>query len=257
MDEEFPPPGPLDWLDGLTAMTVRELKSYFYSPLAWVGTTVFMFMQGVLFFGLIAFYSNPGAPPQPGFYHIAQFSMFLMTFLLPALSMHLISAERRQGTLEALLTAPVSETQIVLAKFIGSLLFFLFMIASLAVFVGILAHYDQWESGPIVGSGFGLLLIGGLFLSFGLLASALTESQLVAFLASFLFNLALVYGVNIVMRWTESIDARLYLGVVSIQNHFQDFSRGIVKVAPVTFYLSSIWLCLFLTVRALEARKWR
>jgi ABC-2 type transport system permease protein len=253
-----PSPGAaLRWLDGLAALTTRELKASFSSPVAWVVMTVYLALNGILFFSLIEHYTKATAPPVAGSYHLFQFSMFLITFLCPALSMPLFAAEKQRGTLESLLTAPVTEAQVVLAKFLGVLCFYLTMLASSAAYLVALGVSGNWEPGPLAASLLGLCLIGALFLAFGALCSALTRSQLVAFIGGFGFDLALVYGVGLLERYLEPSWALELTRHIGAQRHFQELCRGVVKSPTLAFYLSAVLLLLFLTTRSLQSRSWR
>lgn len=256
-ESALPTLGWLDWFDRLWALTLRELRSFFSSPVPWIATTVFLALNGVLFVALIQYYTQQSAASVAGSQHLFQFSMFLLTFLCPALTMQLLASEHQNRTLEALLTAPVTDAQVAISKFLGAFIFYLAMLASIAIYLLILGSFGDWELGPIAASFFGLTLIGGLFLSFGVLASSLTKSQLVAFLVGFLFDLSLVYGLSLLHRFIESPTLKDLIGTVTVDQHFQEFARGIVHSGPVVFYLSSIVLFLFLTVRSLESRTWR
>jgi ABC-2 type transport system permease protein len=145
----------------------------------------------------------------------------------------------------------------VLSKFFGAFLFYTTMLATMGVFLVILGFYGNWEAGPLASSFLGLLLIGGLFLSFGLFASSLTQSQLVAYLVTFLFNLVMTWGINLLDRFIEDITIRDLAAHIMIEKHFGDLTRGIVRSPPVFFYLSSITLFIFLAIRSIESRKWR
>lgn len=249
--------GVIDWLDRLWALSLRELRAYFTSVLAWVAMTVFLAVNGLLFYVVIDAYSQPAQIPISGASQLFRFCLVLLTFLCPALTMHLVSAEWDDRTIEGLLTAPVTETQVAISKFVGAYGFFLTMLGSLGSFLLVLASLGQWESGPILSSFLGLMLIGALFLSFGLFASSLTRSQLVAFLLTFLFNIVLTWGVAMTERVVApGTLARQIIESVMIERHFQDFNRGLVSSPAVAFYLSGTALLLFLTTRSLESRKW-
>jgi ABC-2 type transport system permease protein len=247
----------LDWLDRLYALTLKELKSFFYSPIAWIATTVYLFINGCLFFALVEFYSQQADLPVAGSSHLFRYSLIMLTFICPALTMHLMASEWDKNTLEGLLTAPVTETQVVLSKFLGVFLFYMGMLATMGIYLLVLGTYGNWEAGPIASSFLGLGLIGGLFLSFGLLASSMTSSQLVAYLVTFLFNLSMTWGVNLLDRFIEDVTIRDMAAHIMIEKHFGELTRGIVRTAPMSFYLTSIVLFLFLAIRSIESRKWR
>lgn len=256
MSERVPNLTVVDWLDRLWALTLREIKSYFYSPVAWIAMTVFLFVQGFLFFGLIEHYSQQSELAVAGSSHLFRFSLVLLTFLCPALTMHLLASEWSNRSIEGLLTAPVTEVQVVLSKYIAAMAFYSSMLATMGVYLIILGSYGRWEFGPIASSFLGLLMIGGVFLGFGVLASSLTQSQLVAYLVSFLFDITMTWGMNLIERFASNVELKELVLYISIERHFGDFTRGVVRTPPLVFYISSVALFLFLSVRSLESRKW-
>lgn len=247
----------LDWLDRLYALSLKELRSFFYSPIAWIATTVYLFINGCLFFALVEYYSKQSGLPVAGSSHLFRYSLIMLTFICPALTMHLLALEWDRKTLEGLLTAPITEAQVVLSKFLGAFLFYAAMLATMGIYIVVLGMYGNWEFGPLASSFLGLLLIGGLFLSFGIFASSMTKSQLVAYLVTFMFNLGMTWGVNLLDRFVQNLTLKDIFAHVLIEKHFAELSRGIVKTAPLTFYVTSIILFLFLAIRSIESRKWR
>jgi ABC-2 type transport system permease protein len=152
----------------------RELASYFYSPIAYVAMTLFLLAAGFLFFDDF----QPGKPV--AMRTIFDWMVWLLVFIVPVLCMGLLAQEWSSGTIETLMTAPVGESEVVLGKFAGSLLFFIVLLAPTVIYVLMLRIYGRPDYGPIFSGYIGVLLVGALFISIALFCSSLTRSQIVA-----------------------------------------------------------------------------
>ena len=230
----------------------RELSSLFYSPVAYLVLMVFAFIAA----GLFVSYFQPGVPAQMQ----AQFGalLWLLVFLLPALSMGLVSDELARGTIEPLMTAPVSDTQVVLGKWLGAMGFFLALLVPVLVEVLVLELTADPDYGPILTGLLGLILTGGLFLAIGVMLSAVTSSQLVAFLLTVLATGLLTIGTWMITRADWPPDWLVQtLWYVNINEQFANFARGVVDLRNLVYFLSTTALCLFLAVKLLESRRWR
>jgi len=170
--------------------------------------------------------------------------------------MRLLSEERRSGTIEFLMTAPVTETQVVLGKYLAALVFYVFLWIPTLFYAALLAHYGALDWGPVASAYLGVLGIGALFLAAGLFASALARSQIVAAVVGF----ALVFSFFF-LGFLEFLSTgpamREMVGYLNVLQHMDDFNKGIVDTRRLIYYLTATVFLLFLSVRALEERKWR
>lgn len=238
----------------------RELNAYFASVLGYVALMFFLLVMGVTF-AVVVRYLNTG-PTQLTAMKIL-FSMFWLPSLVvvPMITMRLLAEEKRAGTLEMLMTAPVTDLEVVLAKYLGAVLLYTMMWALTGFYVLILRHFTSSEAmldlGPIFSGYLGVIVIGQFFIAIGLLASSMTKSQVAAALMSF----AVVFFLLIVLNWLTFLFPSGPLGkvfhAISAFDQMEDFQRGIVDIRPVVLYLTGTVLVLFITTRVVESRKWR
>jgi len=178
----------------------------------------------------------------------------IFLFVAPVLTMRLIAEEKRSGTDELLFTAPVSITAIVLGKFLAVLIVYCVILVLTFTYPGMLMRYANPDIGPI-GSGYlGLLLVGAVFLSVGLFASSLTNSQVVAGIVTFgilLFTFVISWAAN-----TFSGLAGQILSVFSLFDRLSDLQKGVINLSDIFYYVSFVFVFLFLTVRVLDSRRW-
>lgn len=241
------------------ATFVRELRAYFLSPLAYVVLTCLLLINGFTFGTIVSFLTNPRAPigPPMGYFFGGTILFWLaMVFIGPVLAMRLIAEERRSGTIEVLMTAPVTEGQVVAGKYLGALGFYVALWLPTLAYVAVLARYSPIDWGPIAAGYLGVLGIGALFLALGIFASALTKNQLIAAILAF----AMTFGL-ILLGLLESLvnDGKLRsaFSYLNVLQQMEDFSKGIVDTRALVYYATASLFFLFLTSRALEARKWR
>lgn len=243
----------------ILAICWRELRAFFFSPLAYVLATLFLIINGIVFWIIVSYLTDPRAPigaPMELFFGQTVYFWLVLLFLTPVLTMRSLAEERNSGTLETLLTAPVTEGQIVLGKFFGVLAAYLFLWLPTLVYAFIVASHSELDWGPVAAGYLGVLGIGSLFLSVGVFASALSRSQMVAALIGFAV-LVLLFSAGLVGNLLNTgalQDAFTYL---DLWQHMGDFAKGIVDTRPLVYYLSATTLFLFLAGRALETRKWR
>ncbi len=179
----------------------------------------------------------------------------LLLFVLPAMTMRTYSEERRSGTIELLLTSPLTDLQIVLGKFVGALTLYAVMLSVTVVHTAVLFIYGSPELKPILTSYLGLLLLGGSFISVGLFISTLTTNQIVSYIITFSVFLLLW-----VINWFGSFSSGWVtelLSYLAIVEHFDDFSKGVIDTTHVIYYLSLISLGLFLTAKSVDTERWR
>ena len=245
-------------MKGVLATMERELRSYFLSPLGWVVATGFLFFNGLAFQTILDYLNNPQAPasmtPLDFFFGGTLFFWLAMLFVGPVLTMRLLSEERRSGTLEMLLTAPITEGQVVIGKYLGAFLFYVFLWLPSLVYVALLAGKLPLDWGPIGASYLGTLGIGAMFLAIGVFTSAVTRNQVVAAVFSFAltFLAFLPAFLEFLVNDPKMRDA---LGYLNLYQHMDDFSKGIVDSRRLVYYLSVTAFFLFLASRAVEAGK--
>ncbi len=237
----------------------REMGSYFASVIGYVIMMFFLLVMGVSF-AVVVGYLNRGPTQLTPMQFL--FSMFWLPSLIvvPVITMRLLAEEKRYGTLEMLMTAPVTDFEVVFAKFLGASFLYALMWASTAFYVLIIQHYAQsavLDLGPICSGYLGVLVIGQFWIAIGLLASSMTKNQVAAALMSF----AVIFLLLIVVNWVGYLFQGGELGgllrAISPFEHMREFERGIVDTRPVVLYFSGSVVALFLTTRIVESRKWR
>jgi ABC-2 type transport system permease protein len=179
----------------------------------------------------------------------------VLLFVLPMITMRTYAEEKRSGTIELLLTAPLTDFQIIMGKFLGAMALYAAMLAVTLVHVGVLYAFGSPEWVPILTGYLGLLLMGGCFIAVGLLISSFTKNQIVAGMITFAVFLMLW-----VINWVGSFTGPTTQAVVdylSITAHFDDFTRGIIDTKHLVYYLSFIAFGLFLTARSVDSERWR
>jgi ABC-2 type transport system permease protein len=179
----------------------------------------------------------------------------IILFVMPMITMRTYSEEKRSGTIELLLTSPVTDLEIIIGKFIGALTLYAAMLLVTMLYMAILFKIGNPEWRPLAAGYLGLLLMGGCFLSMGLFISSLTKNQIVAAFLTFATFLMLW-----IINWlgeSSSQTTRDVLNYLSITEHFDDFSRGIIDTKHTVYYLSFITFGLFLTAKSVDSERWR
>ena len=245
----------------------KEFRAYFAGPIAYLLMGLFGLIFGFFFYSATAFFvmagmrqqmSGQGGAMSINDYVIAPLlgnASVVGLFLIPLISMRLFSEEMRSGTIELLLTSPIEDTDIILGKWLGAMCMYLCVLAVSAVNVGMLFIWGHPAWQPILTGYLGLILQGGTVLAIGTFISSTTKNQIIAGGATFSTCLLLW-----VLSWVSSYNDAPWAAVVaycSILTHFEPFSRGIIDTKDVVFYLSAIFLGLFLTSRSLESLRWR
>jgi ABC-2 type transport system permease protein len=242
------------------AIVRRELIAYFSSPLAYIVMTAFLLMQGYIFYLIVSFLNNPQTPamtPLRLFFGGTIFFWLFLLFVVPVITMRLIAEERRSGTIEVLLTSPVTEAQVVIGKFAAAMAFYIALWLPTVIYVVVLNRHSEIDLGPVLSGYLGVLLLGFLFLSVGTLASTFTDNQLIASIIAFaamivLFSLGLVDQLLI-----SSSPIKSALAQMNLWTQMDDFAKGIVDTRHVVYQLSAGVLFLFMATKSLEVKKWR
>jgi len=243
-------------VNGVLATYRRELRAFFFSPLAYVMLFFFLVVTGVIFVYIVGQLNNPASPGGPPLKFFFTATWLMLLLLGPLLTMRLVSEELRSGSIEVLMTAPVTEGQVIAGKFLAALTFYAFLWLPTLGYAGMIALYEKVDWGPVVAGYLGVLLIGALFLAIGIFSSAMTRSQLLAAMmtAALLFVLFLL---GVFEELVNNDVLKRALGYVSIFNHIDELANGIVDTRRLVFYLSGTLFFLFLASRALEDKKWR
>lgn len=239
-------------MSNIATLARRELGAYFLSPIAYVVYAAFLFTSGLVF-GLGVFQVNGEASLR---FLFDFWIVLILTLVMPMLTMRLFSDEFRNGTIETLMTVPISETEIVLGKFLGAFAFFLTLIASLLLYPVILSMYGDVDPKLLLCNYIGLILLGALYVSIGLFFSAWTRHQVVAVVMTAGILAFMTFVFQPLAQQTGGT-LRMVLQQLSIRSHFGDFVRGLIDLNHVVFFLTTSGLFLFLTVKRLEMRRWQ
>jgi len=254
-------------MSNILAIAQKELKGYFASPIAYIVIGLFALMFGFFFYSLLAFFDRQSMQAagfggqqavnvnegliRPVFLN----ATVIFLFVLPMVTMRTYSEEKRSGTIELLLTAPLTDFQIIAGKFLGAMGLYVAMLAITLPHIGLLFAFGQPEWIPIAVTYLGLLLMGGCFVSVGLLISSLTKNQIVAVMATFTVFLML-WVINWIASFTGPRTQEI-LNYLSITDHLDDFTRGVIDTKHLVYYLTFIAFGLYLTMRSVDTERWR
>ncbi|OPX35910.1 hypothetical protein B1H10_00160 [candidate division KSB1 bacterium 4484_188] len=254
------------------AVYQKELKHFFYSPIAYIVIAAFVIIAGIFFYLYLSSFVEAAfmdmirsqqyrTPPQkfnvnlqlirPFFWNLALISLFV----LPLVTMRLFSEEKKSGTVELLYTRPLSSVHIVLGKFFAGVTFYLVMLIPTMIFMLLLFIYGNPEFWPVVSGYLGLLLLGSAFIAGGLFISTLTENQIIAAIGG--FGLSLVLWI---IGWAANFSGPGMAGILnylSIINHFEDFAQGVIDTKHVFYYLLFSAFGVYLSLKSIESIKWK
>jgi ABC-2 type transport system permease protein len=254
-------------MSNILAIAHKELKSYFSTPIGYIVIGFFALLWGWFFYVMLMYFnqqslqlgglegqSNADMNQQlirPLFLNAS----VILLFVLPLVTMRTYSEEKRSGTIELLLTSPVTDVQIIIGKFLGAMTLYAAMLAITMIHMGVLLQLGNPEL-KIVGTGYlGLLLMGGCFISIGLLISSMTKNQIVSGMVTFAVFLMLW-----VINWPASFAGptmQSVLNYLSITDHFDDFTKGILDTKHLVYYFSVMSFGLYLTARSVDTERWR
>jgi gliding motility-associated transport system permease protein len=250
----------------ILAIAGKELRSYFASPIAYVIIGLFALLFGWFFYVYLTVFvrqSQQMAMMGGGTVNVneqmirgvLQNAAVIILFVMPMITMRTYSEEKRSGTIELLLTSPLTDFEIIVGKFLGAMGLFCAMLLVTMIDIAILFRLGNPEWRPIAAGYLGLLLMGGCFISVGLLISSLTKNQIVAGFMTFAVFLMLW-----VINWladSSGPTGQAILSFLSITDHFDDFTKGIIDTKHLTYYLSFITFGLFLTAKSVDSERWR
>jgi ABC-2 type transport system permease protein len=238
----------------------RELNSYFASVLGYLVMMFFLLVMGILF-SIIVFYLNRGPTQEPVMQIVFKTFWLPTLIVVPAITMRLMAEEKRAGTIEMLMTAPLTDFEVVFAKWLGAVTLYALMWALTGLYVLILRHFSggtaALDLGPIASGYIGVLAIGQFLIAIGLLSSSMTRNQVVAALMSFAIVFLCLFVFLWLSRFLQGVPFGGLFRYLSALEQMEDFSRGILDLRPVVLYVSGTALALFLTTRVIESRKWK
>ena len=255
-------------MNNILAIAHKELKSYFSTPIAYVVIGMFALLFGYFFYAMLVIFNQQSAQfggVEGGAVDINQQlirplflnASVILLFVLPLITMRTYSEEKRSGTIELLLTSPVTDLEIILGKFLGAMALYAAMLAVTVIHMLLLFSYanpkPEWTV-PVTGY-VGLLLMGGCFISVGLLISSLTKNQIVSGMVTFAVFL-LLWVINWIASFTGPTTQSV-LNYLSITDHFDDFTRGILDTKHLIYYFSVMSFGLFLTARSVDTERWK
>ena len=243
----------------------KELKSYFASPIAYAVMALFALIFGWLFSGYTHYFAQRGmeAMMQQQPVNVNEsiirpmlgFASTIALFLIPMITMRLFAEEKKSGTIELLMTSPIRDIEIILGKWLGSLLLYICVLLMSALNVALLFAWGKPDLKPVLVAYLGLILQDGCLLAIGTLISTMTKNQIIAGGVTF-FVCLLLWMLSIATAFDTSVTAQV-LNYCSIVTHIENFNKGVLDSKDVIFYLSMIFLALFLTSRSMESLRWR
>jgi ABC-2 type transport system permease protein len=255
----------VDSVRNVLAIAGKELRSYFASPMGYILVGLFALLFGAFFRVYLWNFTQRSQQMMMGggavnvnewmIAGVLHNAAIIILFIMPMITMRTYAEEKRSGTMELLLTSPLTDVQIILGKFLGAMGLFASMLLVTAIDVAILFRLGNPEWKPVLTGYLGLLLLGGCFLSLGLLISSLTKNQIVA--GGMTFGVFLLLW--IVNWFADGVGptTREVLNYLSITAHLEDFVRGILDTKHIVYYLSFITFGLFLTAKSVDSERWR
>ena len=248
------------------AIARKEVRSYFASPIAYVIIGLFALLFSQFFYAyLMLFVRQSSGMSQFGgggnninqdmIRYVFMNAAVIILFVMPMITMRTYAEEKRSGTIELLLTSPLTDLEIILGKFFGAMALYAAMLGVTVLYIAILFIYGNPEWRPVVAGYLGLLLMGGCFISVGMLISSFTKNQIVAAVITFAVFLTLW-----IINWSADQSgptARAILNHLSIIDHFDDFARGVIDTKHLVYYFSFITFGLFLTAKSVDSERWR
>jgi len=249
------------------AVCKRDIRGYFASPIAYVIIGLFLMVAGIFFYLLLSSFmqyayasmmNRQGAPLNINLMMIRPFLLNLsviILFIIPVITMRSFAEEKKAGTMEFLLTVPLTNRQIILGKFLASYFLYVVMILATFLFMLFLFLWGDPELAPVLIGYLGLLLLGAALVAMGNFISSLTENQVVAAVGTFAATMSLW-----IIGAAGDLGGKVLQGILrylSIIDHFEDFSGGVFDTNHLSFYLSMTFVLLFLTYQSVESSRWR
>jgi ABC-2 type transport system permease protein len=254
-------------MSSILAIAKKEIRAYFSSPIAYIVIGLFALLFGYFYVAILDWFVRQGMSGAMGMAPAPlnlnqQFvrplllnATVVLLFVLPMITMRTYAEEKRSGTIELLLTSPLTDMQIILGKFTGAMVLYASMLGVTLLYVAILFVFGNPEWKPIVTAYLGLILLGGCFISVGMLISSFTGNQIVAGMLTFGVFLLLW-----VIDWIGTFlgpTGETIVTYLSITRHFEDFAKGVIDTTHLIYYVSFITVGLFLTAKSVDSERWR
>ena len=251
----------------MLAVAGKELRAYFHSPIAYLVMALFAVLCGFFFYNYTAAFvvqtfrmmamGQMGPNVNINEYIIRPLFEGVLTvvllLLLPLVTMRLFAEEKRSGTIELLLTSPLTDLQIIWGKFLGALALYAVLVLLSFLYIAVLFLYGNPDAKPLLAQGLGLFLYGGALLALGMWISTFTKNQIIAGVVAFALFL-LLYVFDWVNAYSSSTAGRA-MSYMALTTHFDNFAKGVIDSSDVVYYLSVILVGIFLTARSVEALK--
>ncbi len=237
------------------ALARRELGVYFVSPMAYIVLTALLFLSGLFFLSSVENASANRLPAEFG--STLQAVCFIVALSSALITMRTVAEEKSRGTLEIVLTAPVTETQFILAKFAAAMILLAYLLVLTVGYAVILSRYGQVDFGAVACGYIGVLLVGAVTYSIGIFVSSLCTSQITAGVVTFALVILLIMANLMALFMDEANVLRPVLQAVSLTENFGDFLKGVVDTGRLATHLGITGFFLYLAVRAVESRRWR
>lgn len=249
------------------AVAGKEVRAYFHSPIAYLVMAIYSVLCGFFFYSFVAEYlvqvfrTMEMGGPSPNLNEwiirplLEGILAVVLLFLVPLITMRLFAEEKKSGTIELLLTSPLTDFQIIMGKFLGALVLYIALIAITFIYLALLFIYGNPSGLPLLANALGMLLYGAGLLALGMWISSFTKNQIIAGAVSLAVFL-LLFVLNWVNGYSSGVVGRVF-NYLSLTTHFDNFGKGVIDLTDVVYYVSVIVVGLFLTSRSLEALKGR
>ena len=253
-------------MTNILAIVRKEWRGYFASPIGYVVIGMYALVFGYFYTVYLSWFLRQSMQgPQMGggpmnvnqqmIRGVFDNSMVIFLFVVPLITMRAYAEEKRSGTIELLMTSPITDFQIVMGKFLGAMSLYGAMLGITLIHIAVLFAYGNPEWKPILTGYLGLVLLGGCFVSVGLFFSSLTKNQIVAGMFTFVV-LLLLWVIGWIGNFSGPTVERL-TSYLSLTSHVDDFLRGVIDSQHIVYYLSFITFGLFLTAKAVDSERWR
>ena len=245
-------------MNGIFAIMKKELKHYFYAPMAYIVLASFLLVNGFIFYVVLAALSRAASQPASPMAILfgGTFFFWLITIvMIPVITMRLGAEERKSGTIETLLTTPLSDVEIVAGKFLSAFAFYLIAWLLTFVYVVIIKSYGSLDMGPVLSGYLGTFLLGMFFISVGIFTTMTARNQIVAAVLAFSI-LSIMAGFTL-FPFILSGAMKDFFSSIDVLQMMENFSKGIVDTRNVVYLVSGTFFFLALSAKALEARRWQ
>lgn len=236
-------------MNKIIALTKKELLSYFSSPIAYIILIATLSLFNIFFFLIV------DQNQEVSLRDIFQLMEFMFVFLIPLLTMRLFAEEKANGTMEFLLTAPLTHTMIVMGKYLSMLIFYSLMIGSTITYYFIIEYFGTPDPASILSGYLGIWLEGTFFIAVGLLVSSWTSNQIIAAMVSYVILFSIYFSTSFTPYFTGPMAD--FFTHLSTRTHLENFAVGIITPSDVIYYVTGILLCLVLTRLSIDNKLWQ